>query len=511
MIKVLINECKQEVSTFNPLPSGLNDFSLHEGQDFLAMHRGANREVGGALEVLEAEPGIQVIGGFSAQAITSGGVLAAGEFAQIAERFLAAVEANRDVGAVYFSLHGAMSVEGEGDPEGYLLHRTRAILGEDVPIVISLDLHGVFTDRMAAHADAVVTYHTYPHIDFRSTGARAARALLRIVKDGARPIMAKVAIPALVRGDELITATGMLGGFIRRAQALEAEPAGMSAGMFIGNPFTDVEALQSYSLVVLDEAHDPGAAQRAGAEAVALAQGLWSVRALLQQPLTPLAEAARRTCEHFDSGRGGTVILTDAADATSSGASGDSNAIIAALSAAGYQGSVLAPIVDPRAVEQAFAAGVGAEIDTTLGGQVDAGRFTPLPLRARVHLLSGGDFRSETARQWWHAGRTAVLVAGGITAVVTSRPVSLYDRSLFLAHGQNPADFDAVVVKSPHCEPRFYSDWGALLLNVDAPGSTSANLPYLGHTRCPRPIYPLDVAAPFEPKVTLFRRQRGAS
>src|SRR5690606_13003831 len=126
MIKVLINECKQEVSTFNPLPSGLNDFSLHEGQDFLAMHRGANREVGGALEVLEAEPGIQVIGGFSAQAITSGGVLAAGEFAQIAERFLAAVEANRDVGAVYFSLHGAMSVEGEGDPEGYLLHRTRA-------------------------------------------------------------------------------------------------------------------------------------------------------------------------------------------------------------------------------------------------------------------------------------------------------------------------------------------------------------------------------------------------
>src|SRR5690606_41070539 len=133
---------------------------------------------------------------------------------------------------IYFSLHGAMSAEGEGDPEGLLLERTRALVGEALPIVVSLDLHGVFTDRMARHSDAVVTYHTYPHVDFRSTGQRAARALLRIVRDGARPVMAKVAIPALVRGDELITQTGLLGGFIRRAQVLEGDPAWNAACMF---------------------------------------------------------------------------------------------------------------------------------------------------------------------------------------------------------------------------------------------------------------------------------------
>ena len=76
--------------------------------------------------------------------------------------------------------------------------------------------------------------------------------------------------------------------------------------------------------------------------------------------------------------------------------------------------------------------------------------------------------------------------------VVTSRPVHLYDRSLFLAHGLDPRQFDLVVVKSPHCQPHMYADWCARLINVDAPGSTSANLPTLGHTRCRRPIFPLD-------------------
>ena len=207
-MRILVCECKQEVSSFNPVPSCTADFSIHEGAELLSLHRGANREVGGALEVLEAEPDVEVIGGFSAQAVTSGGVLAAASFAEIARRFVGAVEAAWQGGGldgIYFSLHGAMSAQGEGDPEGLLLERTRAVVGEALPIVVSLDLHGVFTDRMARHSDAIVTYHTYPHVDFRSTGQRAARALLAILKRGARPVMVKVAIPALVRGDELIT------------------------------------------------------------------------------------------------------------------------------------------------------------------------------------------------------------------------------------------------------------------------------------------------------------------
>jgi microcystin degradation protein MlrC len=222
----------------------------------------------------------------------------------------------------------------------------------------------------------------------------------------------------------------------------------------------------------------------------------------MQVPLTSLAESVRLAAAVPS----GTVIMMDAADATSSGASGDSNAILCELVRQNYRGTVLAPIVDAPAVRRAFEAGVGATIHTPVGGTIDSARFQPLPLAARVQLLSDGKFRSESFGWPWDSGDTAVLQADNLTLVVGSRPVSLFDRSWFQAHGQDPRRFNLVVVKSPHCEPHMFADWCARLINVDAPGSTSANLASLGHTRCARPIFPLDGEPPFAPVADIFRR-----
>ena len=162
--------------------------------------------------------------------------------------------------------------------------------------------------------------------------------------------------------------------------------------------------------------------------------------------------------------------------------------------------------MDPPAVQAAFAAGVGNTVRTPLGGALDPKRHQPLPITARVQMLSEGRFKSESHGDDWNAGPTAVLAADGITLIVTSRAVSLYDRSLFLAHGQDPARFDAVVVKSPHCQERFFKAWAAAQVNVDAPGATSANLKSLGHTRCARPIFPLDASVEFHPQAKVFSR-----
>src|SRR5689334_8998454 len=73
-MKILIAECRQEVSSFNPVPSGLDDFIIHRGEEMLDSHRGRRTEVGGALEVF-AQAGAEVVGTYSAQLITSGGIL----------------------------------------------------------------------------------------------------------------------------------------------------------------------------------------------------------------------------------------------------------------------------------------------------------------------------------------------------------------------------------------------------------------------------------------------------
>ncbi len=90
--------------------------------------------------------------------------------------------------------------------------------------------------------------------------------------------------------------------------------------------------------------------------------------------------------------------------------------------------------------------------------------------------------------------------------MVTTRPVHLFDRSLFYAHGLDPKRFDLVVVKSPHCQPHMFAEWCAKYINVDAPGSTSANVRSLGHTQARRPLFPLDEGVQYEPEVKLFTR-----
>ncbi len=495
MKRIMIVECMQEISSFNPVPSDYSYFGVQRGAEMLAQ-RGLNTGVGGALEVFEAAAGIEVVPVYSARA-GSAGLLSAAGWAQLSGELRAAVAASmKDIDGIYVSLHGAMGADGELDPEGWVLREVRALAGASVPIVMSLDLHGILTDRMLRQVDGLAIYHTYPHVDFADTGARAARLLLKLMAGGVKPSIARVTIPALVRGDELITKSGCYGDMIREAQRIERDGTALAAGVMIGNPFTDVPELCSQAIVMTD-----GKPEVAQAEAVRLAEMFWPERHRMQGKFISLERAIQQAATMK-----GPVLFTDAADATSSGASGDSNLIIQAVREMGYRGRVLAQIVDEPAARAAHVAGVGAEIEVELGGSLDPKRFAPMRVRARVKLLSDGAAKLETMRAPLEAGPTAVLVFDNTTVVVMSRTVSLFDRAMYYANGLDPQDFDAIVVKSPHTEFHMFDQWVEKNFNIDIPGATSANLPTLGHTICARPVFPLDEGVVFTPKPVIYAR-----
>lgn len=494
--RILVAECMQEISSFNPLPSTYANFHIEHGPQMLAQ-KGINTCMGGALAVFD-EVGFEPVLTMGARA-GSAGLLCAEGWQRLQGELLQSIaeQAGSGIAGVYFSLHGAMAADGELDPEGHLLTETRKLVGPAMPIVISLDLHGILTDRMLRQIDGLAIFHTYPHVDLASTGARAARVLHRLVTERIRPCIARVTIPALVRGDELITKSGCYGELIRETRRLELEGAAMSAGIMIGNPFTDVPELCSQVVVAT-----AGDAERARSEALRLAREFWPLRHRMQGKLTSLARAIAQARSIT-----GAVIFTDAADATSSGATGDSNLILQGLRSEGYRKRVLAPIVDPAAAAAAHRAGVGAQIDVTLGGAIDPARFAPMPVRATVRLLSDGVAKLETMRLGLEAGPSAVLQFDNFTVVVLSRSVSLFDRAMYFANGLNPQDFDLIVVKSPHTEHHMFEAWADCNFNVDVPGATSANLPTLGHTICARPIYPLEPETRFDqPQAVLYQR-----
>src|SRR5262249_12896038 len=250
MTQILIVECMQEISSFNPLPSGYENFHILRGEEIYEQ-RGRNQAVAGALSVFEARHDIEVVPAISARA-GSAGLLSAAGWHRLSTEIMDRIRAKIDkVDAIYFSLHGAMGAAGELDPEGYLLEQTRRLAGNK-PIVISLDLHGILTDRMLRQIDGLAIYWTYPHVDFFDTGRPAPELRLRLIDKPVKPAIARVVIPALVRGDELITKSGCYGDLLRECQRLEVEGSTLAAGIMIGNPFTDVPELCSQVLVMTD-------------------------------------------------------------------------------------------------------------------------------------------------------------------------------------------------------------------------------------------------------------------
>lgn len=485
--QILIAELKQETATFNPAPTVYEDFRIAVGADILESYCGTKTEVAGVIDVLNDDGRFEIIPAMAAASV-SGGYISSADLERLLNDMMDAIRNAGPVDGACLCFHGAMAGESEDDPEGRVLNEIRGVLGA-VPIVVSLDLHAVITDQLVEIADVLVPYHTYPHTDHYETGRRAARNLIQLIADESRPTAARVKLPMLVRGDELLTASGKFGEAIRMCQQIEQTDSGLAAGVIIGNAFTDVPALQSNVLVTTNNNYE-----LARREAERIGRFMWDNRELFQAQLTSLAKSIRQA-ESAD----GLVVFSDAADATASGAAGDSNAILRGLVDAEFPKRALLAIVDAPAVAEAFRAGVNATITVPLGGTRDPDRFTPLTLTVQVKSLHDGRFSYEDGTAA-HAGRVCVLTFGTIYMLVTERPVFVVGRRVFQSHGLEPTDFDLVVVKSPNGFRTWYQSIASLIVPVDVPGSTSANLKSLPFRNCVRPIFPLDdhVPSPFE-------------
>ena len=264
-------------------------------------------------------------------------------------------------------------------------------------------------------------------------------------------------------------------------QEIEASETGLSAGVNIGNAFTDVPELRTNVLIVRD-----GDRTQAEEDARRIARFMWEHRELFKAELISVEasiDVARQT--------NGLTVFSDAADATASGASGDSNEILKALLKSDFERKCLVPIVDQPAVEKAIACGEGGRVKLTLGGTLDPGRFTPLELEVDVLRTYDGHFAYENGLPGF-GGQVVILRHQNIDILVVERSLFFVGQKVFASHGCEPADYAIVVVKSPNGFRPYYEAIASQICAVDVIGSTSANLNSLPFKNVARPIFPLD-------------------
>ena len=483
-MRVAVGSLLQETNTFSPQATRRHHFQLATGPALTEAARREETEVRGFLDVLEAEgiEAVPLLGGWA----VSYGRMVEDEFRSLVEDLLQTLRDAGPLDAVLLALHGAWAAEGADSADGYVLERVRGLVGPSLPVVVSLDLHSNLARAIWTNADVLVGYQTSPHVDTCDAGRRAAAVLVSMLKAGLRPTMAVSKLPLVTQAEEMMSDRGVFKQLLTYTALLEDRPGVVSASMFACQPWLDVEELGWSSVVITDD--DPSLAQELADE---LASEMWSHRHQFVVQLPGVDEALDQAMRI----EGGPVTLGEGADGTMGGSPGDSTFILEAILERGLDVPTAAVVVDPDAVGQAIAAGVGQMVNLSVGGKLNPGYARPLAVKGRVKLISDGEFRYKgrvyTGRRV-RMGRAVVLKLNQVNLLIGERTMPTTDPELYRSHGIEPRDMKLVLVKSPLGFRTDYEPISKAVISVDTPGCCRADLSQLPFERIPRPIFPLD-------------------
>ncbi|MEX2571696.1 MAG: M81 family metallopeptidase, partial [Gemmatimonadota bacterium] len=150
------------------------------------------------------------------------------------------LEAAMPVDGVYLSLHGAMAVRNIPRPEAEMARRFREVVGPDVPIVATFDLHGNEDAEFFRYADGAFVTKRYPHADSRRQGERAARYLREVMAGRYVPTTASAKPPVLTGTVLQWTGESPSMDIMERARRWEDRAPGAFVSVFYGFPWSDV-------------------------------------------------------------------------------------------------------------------------------------------------------------------------------------------------------------------------------------------------------------------------------
>ncbi|WP_414447115.1 M81 family metallopeptidase [Burkholderia sp. 22PA0099] len=474
MKRILIAGFQHETNTFASTRATYQNFV--DGESFPAMRRGealfelrdVNLPIGGFLQGIEAfayrlQPVIWAGACPSAHVTDDAFERIAGEM----------VEGARELkpDGIYLDLHGAAVCESIDDAEGELLRRLREVVGPGVPIVASLDLHANVTRAMLDHADGLIAYRTYPHVDMAATGTRAAHLLHRLLSGHAAPLQRySRRIPFLIPINAMVTQHEPA----RSTYALlDRQEAGGLASLSFAPGFPAADFPECGGVVW---GYGEDAASLAGAvdalyDQVVGNEPAWAVS--LSSADEAVAEALRLA---HDATR--PVVISDTQDNSGAGADSNTMGMVRALLAAGARDAAVGLIWDPEAARRAHQAGVGASITLALGGRSGIPGDAPLEATFKVTHLSDGRLRYGGPMKhglWTRIGPAVGLEIDGVRIGVSSLKAQMIDRNLFRAVGIEPERMRIVVVKSSvHFRADFEPIAQAVLV-AKAPGPMAAD------------------------------------
>ena len=470
MKKVLVAQFTHETNTFCPKKADFEAFRVFrwfEGQDLIEKQRGVATDLGGFVDEMSKYDDVELIPAIGIGAMPCGAVNE-DVFDFACERILGAIKENMPLDGVFFHLHGATVVDGHADASGELCEAARAIIGEDVPFICSMDLHANVTKKMYENTDALVCYDCYPHTDIAETGAAAARIMRGILDGTATPTMAYRRIPYLL--PLFPTADPAISPIYDRMFEMRATDGVLEARLAHGFFPSDVEEMGIAVMVTTN--NDQVLAEQLADE---LEQMVVDRIPQLVREYPDLDEVLDR----IEAEGKYPAVLADSSDNPGAGALGETTHILRRILERGITGAAVATILDPESVKKCEAAGVGNTVHLSLGGWSDPVLSGgAIEMDAYVRAITDGKyvFKGKMSHGLWGThGKAAVIEVGGNVVIVTSLTRQPFDLEVFRSHGIAPEECKILVTKS---SVHFRADYGKIakaMYTLALPGVASPN------------------------------------
>jgi len=483
MARIAIGGFQHETNTFAPSKASFEDFArggawpgLCRGPALFEAVAGINLPVAGFIE--RARDGGHELLPLSWAQATPSAEVREDAYERIAGQILEDLAGLRHLDAVYLDLHGAMVAEHLEDGEGELLARVRRLIGPDLPLVASLDLHANITPAMVELSDALVVFRTYPHIDMAATGARSAELIERLLAAGRAPFKAYRQLPFLIPTTAGCTTQEPAQGLFARLADLDRPPL-ISLSFACGFGPADIYHCGPSVVAYGEDAKASEAAAQALADEALAREDAFAARFWRPAEAVSHAIAAARTAA-------GPIILADTQDNPGGGANSDTVGLLAELVRQGAERAAVGLIYDPAAALAAHEAGEGASLRIGLGAKSGLAGHRPFEADYTVERLGDGAFTAtgpfyEGAHM--HLGTMALLAVGGVRAAVASRKNQAADQEMFRHLGVEPAAEKILALKSSVHFRAHFEPIAAEILVVAAPGPNPADLSDLTYRR----------------------------
>ena len=494
MKRVLTGRFMHETNTFSVQKTDMalwrrRDF--HRDNEIPVAFRGTRSALGATFEAAD-KFGWTLIHPISANANPSG-IVTDDAFEQIGGMMLQAAERQKPIDGVLLHLHGAMVVASYEDGEGELLARLRRILGPDVPVVVTLDLHANVTQLMAGNASALIAFRTYPHVDQYERAWQGAELLERAMNGEVKPKTVIARRPMIYGLDRGRHQKGPMAELIGRGEALEKSGEALVVSICAGFSRANIRDVGPSVTVTVDTSRG---APRLQGQTVAeeYMDYAWQTRDYESFKLLSVTEAVARA----KAGQPGDkpLVVADYTDNPGGGGYGDATAFLKGLVEAEVERVAFHAICDPEAVMAGMRAGIGMQTTIALGGKTDpAMGGGPLNLTGEVaHLTNGkfiayGPMGGGLERDY---GPSMVFQVGGIDIICITNNGQAVDLAQFTSLGIDPIRYTTVCVKSMQHFRAAFEPIARDVILVDTGALCSEHYTPELFDKVRRPVWPLD-------------------